>query len=1114
MMQFTKHFPDSVVPDLDPKAVKTNQLIYALNVRIGVINPRGVAAQQGAGTYRRPGNTEIENTDLPSGQSWCVGACQDKPTGIIYFSLWNEDPDFHTIFKFVEPDVFTIVAQGSYLNFSQPIDPDGDDFIEDYYVHMEYLQSGLLTFEDNKNEDRVINPAVAIAGGVYPDPIPDWMLAQLHRPPAFAPLLYGVSGDSESTVDYISGTVPKPISDIQLQGYQFGYNYGYLGNIESRISEPSIVNWNNGPYLLIPEEEFLTYMGDGTTANPYIEYVKFYYRIGNTGNWNQFQKIANTTGNWLVNPATTPAVAAGNYFGLILPDMESLTPIGGTSAAALNLIDGVPIRSKGSVPAENKLVKWYPTFGYDFTPPSIPDVMVVSDNRDVNDMVDQSYRIFPPIDYRVDLAEVFRDIGGRVIGTRSLGTFTVPKPNDYTVDQDDQVGITNFDTATWQQVVDYPNLNPGPDPGLYNYNSTIDARGSGRIRIEPTAATLPDEVDTVHLIVRPRIAVTMFKRSLVRPFFVYGDENIGFRYFLDNVLESYVIDGITFSFYGFAFLFSSGDGINFSTEQNFYIQVRGQTLPKFNPAGFSKSTYIFDTDIQFKITGQEGLFLLSKQPFTGASPSGDAQWLSAFGFDSGDNGTVKGFFHSILDITLYSKTQTQPILWNQIPTVGWTRDQYLANDILYYYGDSYFTADEKHFSPYLNTANIYYQSDGGGTATQIDYSLGNIVWQGYFGSMNLNGIFLEEWDSDQGNAVAINSEPKQTTRTKGLIRGEEYLPDTQVNNQFVFDPINVSQVNGNIGSITRVGVLAPGTSTGDNLYCICQSGSEIIFLGKTQIQSTTGEGDIAVSTSLFGSHNTQPLSYGAFSQREVVFTGEGMAFYFDRINNVFVQLSLAGQDPVSMQQFFVSDMADMGNANEPLKHGAIGWDPLYTEAVYVEANEGFAYNAGQKKYQGLLSIGETLFTEMFQFSSQRVFSKQLFGFAGGRLFKFNDGNQFNGEDFTAKMKLVSVPGNQNHDFVKAQYLAGNSGGQHQWNMFLATSNGKESSLDGTDFRDRKQYFEASIKRNEDEGGKYTGAIMDGMWMKVLLEDFDNNAKSLTFVGIGVMSSLTDGNHGG
>jgi len=1107
-MTYTTHTPEVVVPDVQPSSVKPNQLVAALNVRLGMINQKGITSQGGNGTYRIPGNTEIVNDDLPAGQSWVVGACQDKPTGIIYFSLWNEDEDFNTIFKFTEPDTFEIVAQGSYLNFRQPVSP-GAGFVEDYYVHMAYLQSGLLTFEDNLNEDRVINPTVAIAGGVYPDPIPSWMLAQLHRPPAFSPLLYGVSGDAESVPSYISDTIPKPITDVSAQGYQFGYNYGYIGNIESRISPPSIVNWNNGPYLLIPEEEFLVYMGDGTTANPYIEYVKFYYRLGNTGNWNQFRKINNETGNWLVNPATTPAVAAGNYFGLILPDMDALTPTGGTSAAALNLVDGVPIRSKGTIPAENKLVKWYPTFGYDFETPELPTITTPT-TTDYVDAPDRNYRYFPPMVYKVEMAGAYRDLEGRVIGAFSWGTKTLPKPGTYIANLSNIIFTGGeppsfFDSATWQDVVNY---------FMGDLYAQIDAKDAPYISIEPPAVALDSNVATVELLIRPRQNITQFMRTLCRPWFIYGNPDQGFKLIEDNQFETVTIDGIQFSYYGIGFMFNSGEPINFSNEQNYHIQVRGQTLPY--SGSVIASAYTFDFDQDFEITDTLGNILISRQPYSNTATTPPAFAMSLFGFNGwDDNGETKGFWQIIADVLLYSETETPGNTWNEVPSVIWTKEQYEAQEVRNYYGDSFWTAEEKETSGYYYSPVYKSNAAGSPGLDTFGANLGIIQWTGQFIAMAMTGIYVEFWDSDIGSAVALNSEPKRTTRAKGLIRGGEYLPDTEINNQFVFDPIDVSQVNGNVGSITRVGVLSPGTSTGDNLYCICQSGSEIIFLGKTQIQSTSGEGDIALSTSLFGSHNTQPLSYGAFSQREVVFTGEGMAFYFDRVNNVFVQLSLAGQDPVSMQQFFVSDMADMGDPNQPTKHGAIGWDPLYTEVVYAELAEGFAYNAQQKKYQGKRTYGETLFTEMFQFSSQGTFFKQLYGFSNGKLYRFNVGTQFNGEDFTAKMRLVSVPGSQNHDFLRVQYLAGNSSIVHKWNMNLRTSNSKESTLVASDFKDRKQYFEASVKRDINEaGGKYGGAIMDGMWMLVELEDFDSTNKSLTFVRIGSNNSLTDGNNGG
>jgi len=75
-MNYTDHTPTELIPDLAPKAVKPNQLIAALNMRIGVTNPLGQTDEQDTtlpediGCYRIAGNVKIyNNAILPSGQN-------------------------------------------------------------------------------------------------------------------------------------------------------------------------------------------------------------------------------------------------------------------------------------------------------------------------------------------------------------------------------------------------------------------------------------------------------------------------------------------------------------------------------------------------------------------------------------------------------------------------------------------------------------------------------------------------------------------------------------------------------------------------------------------------------------------------------------------------------------------------------------------------------------------------------------------------------------------------------------------------------------------------------------------------------------------------------------
>ncbi len=1076
-MAITQRYdPTKVVPDKAAKYVEVNEMIEALNMRANATDPNG-----GPGFYRINGNQIIPNALLPAGTNKAIGWCADRIGRRLIWANYNSNDADQTIFCYDQTSGFQIIRKQNF------------GWVPTTEVSMDYANE-ILTFTSIDVEDpREINVTRALAGG-YPAVMQPWQLAQLHRPPAFPPQLFPNSSGSGTSVASIAIFVPKPYTDTVLQGYLFSYNYEYLDNLEGRRSQPSWVTWNNQPWLVLPDEEFDVYLKiDATHPNTSIVAVRFYYQIGTNGALHYFKRIKNEVANWLDNPTTTPALA-GQHFGFRLPDLTELYDIGSPSEAALLPADGIERYVQDGIFADNRNVLANFLVGYDFEFPTAPTVTVETDYFDMSDR-DRNYTIFPPITYPVPTALLFEDKYGRPIATQSLGNQTIPKPDNY------YFPIVDYgsdpDGVSWQTVIDSgPDLGPTPP---YNLNSTSDAVGGGYIKIDPPAQTLPPEVYAVKVITRPHIKVSGFIRSLSNPYFIYGSPEIGLKLFYNNNNSSNVIDGVTYNFYGYGFEFRSGEPINFSTEQNYYIQVRGQTGPElatgdftFNMIpGFSARNSVFSADFEFKITDQLGDVLISKQPYVAPPNPGSGAYALLAVLNPPNptvNGDTTGYYHSIVDVVLYSKVIQQTTQWVQVPNIWWTAAEYAAGDVRYFFGDAYFTADTKIANAVLK--NTIYYGSGATLSPFADYHLGQMTWSGYFGSPNLNGIYLEDWDSPFGAVTALNEEPLAQRLSRTIGHSGAVIPGSKVNNNFVFNPLDRRTLPYQVGDIIKLILISVNSDQGNNVYAFCKNGVMMLFLGKTQQTGTDGNSVMSLATRVFGSENSLRFEFGIQRKRQVVSTNKGLAFAIDPINNVMFQLSTNGLDPISEQKFFVSNLQDT------TEEALIGYDPYYFEAVMSKPEDGVAYNFKLDAYQGKRTFG---LTELFAWLSDAVKYNQQYSFFEGELYEWNnDTGTINGnvyENFGTV--VVNMEPAKNKEMVAVTYS-----GDDGLTGTVYNNKGQSTTLLSALFQSMNGVKVSSVKRDENSvGGIIDGDPMEDVIHFVKLGGTDNSAKEIVSIEV-------------
>jgi len=1074
----------AIVPDLSREEMQPSMGRDALNVHIGRNSATGDIARRK--TY---GNVRIPNNLRPPGTNRTVGRVMDHIGYRIIFLNYNSQGRHQMWCYTATTKTYELVMEWSGL-----------DLQIDDKIRMDY-NKGLVIWFCPRTCPMVLNLERGIrteAGGtvdVYPRPYEYWVFDQLHRPPAFSPVILPNPTDATSTsnttvVGYVAGTVPKPIDNVTETGVQVCFNYEYMDGVESRYSEPSVMFWNNGVYVLVPQSEFDDYMRIGTAANPYIVATKWYYREGNTQPWNLFKRVLNTPSEWIA-----PVNYGSQIAGILLTDLSELTPIGSVSAAAALGVDGSARFARTGGFFNNRILQGGLTLGYDVDlPGGEASFMILTETN----MTVRNWRIFAPIfAQQHDFMFVYYDDRGRTIGTRTINSMSFRNLffSGWSVDLFDVYvagGLGSFaiKDLLWNQVVDYFNF---LDPNV-QANSRRDINFPPTIEITPGATDLSTQVASVGLATKSHRDYSFFIRTQIRPFFIYRDASGNFYVFLDNRGgEQVERSSIKMSFYGIGFEFASGEPINFSTEQNYYVKQVGRLFARATTGFNYQASLAFD--VEFKITDQLGNILISKQSFT----STGNQYYNA-GFWSGvdvDNQVpnLGQYLHQICDVALYSKNKVKSSDWNIIPQITWTPVEWNARVVKRYYGDCYGCGDDKTMS---GENRQVYGNRFNGLYTQI----GQVSWQGFWASMNLNGIFNENWNSDIGSATAINDQPQLLLQSRTYQHGEQYLEGTKINNLFAFNVDNRKLVDGTIGNIVDIINQSISANLGENLYIHCEQGVEGVMIGKVQQTGTDGIGILAVSTKVFGTTNTQNLPYGPQTIGQVIITTKGVSYYIDPVNRVLVQVSRNGQDAVSEQKDFISHMDNVPD------DAVIGFDPLRMEILVSGKGYGLAYKIDDNGiYQGRRTYGINNQTEMFAFLSSPAGAKKTYAFFDGELYEFDpNSTTINGEDFNSSLTVVCNPAVKtlkNYSAVRYYSTQGKV-----WGVKVTNPNGRQAVMQPTDFVNRMEYSESAITRDVNSaGGSESGDIINGAWAIVEIFDVDSNPKDLVSLEVGFNPGL-------
>ncbi len=285
--------------------------------------------------------------------------------------------------------------------------------VEDSDVSIAIID-GKAYWTDNVNQPRMVNIEKGIAG-LYPDPLEEWMITQIKRPPAAT---LQKPNQVDKTLEQFSSDYTPLALNIQATGIQFSYYYIYDNNEESRLAPWSYPIWT-ALDLHIRADEFDTYVKENTI----VKDVVFVYRIGNDGIIYSIFTVKREN----FDSTGRPLDEEGNLIGFIT-NPWILPRIGVSSDITDAQFDSVPLRSVSNEIAQNRLTHGNYVLDYDTVTGLTLDCTVVQITHSESDPLDSTqYQTFRPngqYNFGIELL----DLWGRTITVLQPQAVSIPNP--------------------------------------------------------------------------------------------------------------------------------------------------------------------------------------------------------------------------------------------------------------------------------------------------------------------------------------------------------------------------------------------------------------------------------------------------------------------------------------------------------------------------------------------------------------------------------------------------------------------------------------------------------------------------------------------------------------
>lgn len=871
------HRIDRIIPDLDDFLTPPNAGRSSLNMRFAAsVNNTNL------GNTLVNGMSELEYA-IPDGDNQVIGAKEDFESQAVFFALWNSNDD-HGIYRILG-NTIDLVIGGAILNFQE----DSDVSIA--------IIDGKIYWTDNVNQPRMCNIAKGIAGD-YPDPLEEWMITQIKRPPGLpldlAPTEFTLSNAS---VDYGDEfTVETPT--------QFSYYYVYDNDEESRLGPWSPVNWYLEDVVLgVPDLEYNAYLN----GIDIVKQVVFVFRNGNDGVTYAAKRVNNES----------------LFSGTVTITNISLLPKTAVSSDITDAdFDSVPLLSVSNEVAQNRLNHGNYLIDYpNWTGLTLVATAVSQGNTD-GIGVAGLWRTHKPNSY-YNIGVELLDEWGRKIGVVSQV----------------QVLIPNYEPWEYGAPIPSPPNDPVP-VGTSTYWNRDQELNNYKIEWELTG-TLPDWCKYYRIVSSKALGVTQFERTVVKMSYWYQTEGT------DAVLAEYVglnyqnpSSGKAFIFKGYAAELTSGEPLTFASGDNLYINLIGH----YGMVGNEWDVATFGGK-EFKIVKQNGTRFYFESN----------QNIMVFGnliFNY-----VLYNWPSYFDVEFVQKSDSISELYYQGTQVFEAPSGTLSEsgDLL---GDCFLSAGKK---TNIGVEGDFWYADVGVWPTPpynltfSTYSQYTYIIESIFISQNPTNIYSQVWASDIGQPNVVNENQRQKRILQGILFSNPLIQGTQINGLSKFNSVDNRQApleNGPITALVRTNAKqgAPGV-----LLAIGSNGVSSFYYNAAALTNTDGTGNVTATTEYLATQNPLQGNYGADRLRDICVTPLGTVYYWSQGIRDWIRYTNAGLEQLGETYQFMNYMRNRLDTSTSVM---VTYDQVTDEAIIIgnDANamvfsERFKTFQGEREYK-------------------------------------------------------------------------------------------------------------------------------------------------------------------
>ncbi len=980
----------------------------------------------------RTGNTLLFAHGL-LGDTCCVGVCDLNDKSGILFALWNSGGN-HGIYVFKTGNV-GLVKQSSAFNFRQDVFPDLADYVVDYSVSMQEI-NGLLFFQDEYNQPRVLQWEKFKAGYFNSDLDLEWELTRIRRKPAS--LLVIEFNDTDTDPEGLAAATETAFPNVPERGNQWAYSYLYDDFSESRLSPFSPVIWSTDVDFFVPAAEADLYLRiDADTPNNLIQAVKFYFRRGNTGPWLFYQKVDNTEANY-VNKGGVKTIEIN------VPSQLTVTGAAPVFDVSALVADAVPLQVRDSKLSQNRLFD--ANFIEDRDPWEDLDFTITEVTNEP--LVDGLAQFHPECTYLVGVNLI--DLWGRRIGVTKTKTYMASAQVDAANPGRTYVARDN-------------NANE-----VFLTNDTTN--GARSIQINFTG-TLPDWCEYVEIAVTPNQSLTSFFRThaLLWQWVTVSEQNGFGNGFLTSTMDPAADTNKQGVFKGIAFDINSGEGFDWSENEETYVRILGVDVfgsesdsylgqLTGNLGDLSDPQYAVPFPVYFKVVGQQGNRILCQTTEEQFNAFGQATRNIPEGTQSFPSAFARWYIEVVTKATAPEK-----IFYTSL-VIG--------------------AADIPDENPFTVTGDVFYKNQNrtysGGqlgamlALDRINPDRGNFDTTTFtVGSFetDMNSIspsrvnpWATFWDYNQGTGNLENPDQRQIVKFGYIRPSGQFILGTQINRLNTSNPGDEIPMPSELGAINGLMLVNSSQALNTVMLAWCNNGVATNYLSQAQFVDSS-QGSLNLDTTrVIGTTRTLVGNYGTNRLKHLVASTKGRGYAY---SSNFRDIIRYSQDGLTrLGDVFGFYLAIRDSDSQDL--ACMGFDPYYDEVLYSGGTEnGIAFNDKADSFQGNIP---TPFLDRFW--TLRDFD--LLSFKEGNLYIHsytNDSNEWYGRRQDSSLTLIA---NAEPTQIKRWRFMGIDG-DLSGPITLTTDTGQETTLTTAEFVDRMGYYQASIKSDENStGGKYNG----------------------------------------